>query len=312
MATTETPRTDITLDNRLRVVFDDLQKAFGDIAIRHGITHEELGRAITYVTKLVESGEFMLAATMLLAVRTTEVSYGRAYANPEKDGASTWMATGPAYVPGAPEIENPGVLPMAPDEPGQPLIVSGVVRSTSGKPLPGAVIDLWQTTDDGRYAGLTHEQAGPLEGLDLVDFDLPKYHLRGKIVADAEGRYEYRTVVPGVEPAAVPGSMLDDLLHMLGRATSRARHIHAYVSQDDHHMLTHQIHFEGDPLVDTVTEGAIARELIHGTELHDDPAAWEARGLTGPYRTLTCDYVLRPIGFDEVKDPYVLEGFWKQ
>lgn len=190
------------------------------------------------------------------------------------------MATGPAYVPGAPEIDNPGVLPMAPDEPGDTLFVSGVVRSTTGKPLAGAVIDFWQTTADGRYAGLTPEQAGPLEGLDVVDFDLPKYHLRGKIVADAEGRYEYRTVVPGVEPAAVPGSLLDDLLHMLGRANSRARHIHAHVTHEDHHMLTHQIHFDGDPLVDTVSEGAIARELIHKTELHEDVAAWEARGLT--------------------------------
>ncbi|MGW0704445.1 dioxygenase family protein [Streptomyces sp. NPDC002643] len=312
MTTTDTPHTDIEFNKRLRVVFDDLQKAFGDIAIRHGITHDELGRAIGYVTKLVESGDFMLATTLLIATRPLEASYGRAYANPEKDGASTWMATGPAYVPGAPEIDNPGALPMTPDEPGETLFVSGVVRSTSGKPLPGAVIDLWQTDAHGRYAGLTPEQAGPLEGLDVVDFDLPKYNLRGKIVADAEGRYEYRTVVPGVEAAAVPGSPLDDLLHMLGRANSRARHIHAYVTHDDHHMLTHQIHFEGDPLVDTVSEGAIARDLIHKAELHDDPAEWEARGLTAPYRTLTCDYVLRPIGFDEVKDPYVLEGFWKQ
>ncbi|WTJ25101.1 hypothetical protein OG850_00250 [Streptomyces pseudovenezuelae] len=75
----------------------------------------------------------------------------------------------------------------------------------------GAVIDLWQTTADGRYAGLAPEQAGPLEGLDVAGFDLPKYHLRGKIVADAEGRYEYRTFVPGVEPAAVPVGRLDDL-----------------------------------------------------------------------------------------------------
>ncbi|WP_364705434.1 hypothetical protein [Streptomyces ossamyceticus] len=71
------------------------------------------------------------------------------------------MATGPAYVPGAPRIDNPGVLPMAPDEPGETLLVSGTVRSTSGKPLPGAVIDLWQTTADGRHSGLTPEQAGP-------------------------------------------------------------------------------------------------------------------------------------------------------
>ncbi|MEU0946253.1 catechol 1,2-dioxygenase [Streptomyces canus] len=312
MTTTDTPHTDIAFNQRLRVVFDDLQKTFGDLAFRQGITFEELGQAITYVAKLVESGEFPLAAISLVGISPMEVSYGRAYAHPEKDGASTWIPTGPAYVPGAPEIDNPGVLPMAPDEPGETLLVSGTVRSTSGKPLPGAVIDLWQTTADGRYAGLTPEQAGPLEGLDVVDFDLPKYHLRGKIVADAEGHYEYRTVLPGVETAAVPGSLFDGLLLMLGRANSRARHIHAHITHDDHHMLTHQIHFDGDPLVDTVSEGAIARELIHKTELHDDPAEWEARGLTGPYRTLTCDYTLRPIGFDEVNDPYQLEGFWEQ
>ncbi|MFF9038273.1 hypothetical protein ACF090_22715 [Streptomyces sp. NPDC014892] len=150
------------------------------MALRHGITYEELGQAITYVTKLVGSGDFLLATTLLLADRTIEVSFGRAYAHPEKDGASTWMATGPGYVPGAPQIDNPSVLPMAPDEPGDTLFVSGVLRSTAGKPLPGAVIDLWQTTADGRYAGLTPEQAGPLEGPDVVDFDLPKYHLRGR------------------------------------------------------------------------------------------------------------------------------------
>lgn len=46
-------------------MFDDLQKAFGDVALRHGITYEELGQAITYVTKLVGSGDFLLATTLL-------------------------------------------------------------------------------------------------------------------------------------------------------------------------------------------------------------------------------------------------------
>ncbi|MEV5955796.1 hypothetical protein AB0M11_18820 [Streptomyces sp. NPDC051987] len=37
-----------------------------------------------------------------------------------------------------------------------------------------------------------------------------------------------------------------------------------------------------------------------------------SRSASPPWnRTLTCDYVLRPTGFDQVKDPYVLEGVWK-
>jgi catechol 1,2-dioxygenase len=55
-------------------VFDDLQKAFGDVALRHGITHEELGQAVTYVQKLVGSGDFLLATTLLVVNRPIEVS----------------------------------------------------------------------------------------------------------------------------------------------------------------------------------------------------------------------------------------------
>jgi catechol 1,2-dioxygenase len=267
---------------------------------------------------MVEADELTLAAIYLFGIKPLEVEYGKAYADPEKDGASTFMPTGPAYVPDAPEISNPGVLPMAPDEPGEPLIVSGVVRSTSGKPLAGAVVDLWQTTADGTYGGLAPEQAAPLAPLGVVDFDLLKYHLRGKIVTDAEGRFEYRTVVPGLESVTPPGPPQDvpahagTFQHMLGRDTSRARHIHAYVSHEGHHRLTHQVHFDDDPVVDTVSEGAVARSLIYASVRHSDPAEWETRGLTGPFRTLTCDYVLRPIGFDEVKDPYLLQGFWTE
>lgn len=180
------------------VVFDDLQKAFGDVAPRHGITHEELGQAITYVQKLVESGDFLLATTLLVANRPIAVSYGRAYARPEKDGASTWMATGPAYVPGAPEIDNPGVLPMAPDEPGDTLFVSGVVRSTAGK-----------AADRRGDRSLADHRRRPVRGSDARAGGTPggprRRRLRPaeipparQIVTDAEGRYEYRTVVPGV------------------------------------------------------------------------------------------------------------------
>ncbi|MEU0946271.1 hypothetical protein ABZ379_26425 [Streptomyces canus] len=108
--------------------------------------------------------------------------------------------------------------------------------------------------------------------LGVVDFDLPRYHLRGKIVTDAEGRYEYRTVVPGLESATPPGGHLETFLHMLGRDTSRARHIHAYVSREGHHRLTHQVHFDDDPVADTVSEGPLRRSLIYASVKHSDPA----------------------------------------
>jgi len=118
-----------------------------------------------------------------------------------------------------------------------------------------------------------------------------------------EAAAERERTVDHLHLVAAPGSLFERLLRSLGRANSRARHIHGFVGHEDHHLLTHQIRFEGDELVDAVSEGSIRHETIFATELHDDPAHWQARGLTAPYRTVTCDYVLRPIGIDELRAP---------
>lgn len=40
----------------------------------------------------------------------------------------------PTCLPGSQRIDNPGTLPMRPDEPGTPLVVSGRVLDGNGKP----------------------------------------------------------------------------------------------------------------------------------------------------------------------------------
>ncbi|MEV0891675.1 hypothetical protein [Promicromonospora sp. NPDC050262] len=56
-----------------------------------------------------------------------------------------------------------------------------------------------------------------------------------------------------------------------------------------------RIYFDGDPLVSGTIEGPIPKSSVKTTQLHDDPADYQARGLQVPYRTLTFDYVLRPV-----------------
>lgn len=59
-----------------------------------------------------------------------------------------------------------------------PFLFAGQVVSTSGQPIPNALLDLWQADSFGTYY-----------------FD--KYRLRGTIRTDAEGRFECLTVPPG-------------------------------------------------------------------------------------------------------------------
>ena len=82
-------------------------------------------------------------------------------------------AEGPYYIADAPQKEKLGELLK-----GEKLIISGRVLDYNCNPVPGAIIDIWQTDSKGEYY--------------FEDFTL-----RGKIHADENGMYIFETLFPG-------------------------------------------------------------------------------------------------------------------
>ncbi|WAL64686.1 catechol 1,2-dioxygenase [Amycolatopsis cynarae] len=260
-------------ETRLQVVFADLRRAIEDVILKHQVTMEELLAAIGWIQQVADAGELQLA-TILFAKAALKGTEGATYAHPEKDGASYWEMEGPAHLPGAPLLDSPAVLPMRPDEPGEPLIVSGTVRSTTGEPLPGAVLDIWQIDANNVYSGLTGADFG-IGGIEPdISNDatgIPTYNLRARVLADGDGHYEFRTVMPGIESFGfTPDSPLTALTEALRLPGDRPLHIHSIVSADGFLPLTTQIYFDGDPLVNGVIEGAIPAAAVKTTTLHDN------------------------------------------
>ncbi|MFK0110211.1 catechol 1,2-dioxygenase [Streptomyces sp. NPDC091217] len=279
---------------RLQVVVNDLRRAINDVIIKHQVTPMELMETVGWVQKVAVAEELMTAGLTLFIKPVLEGTEGASYAHPEKDGASAWEMEGPAHIPGAPLLESPCVLPMRPDEPGDPVVVSGTVRSTTGEPIPGAVLDLWQPDANCVYSGMTTENFLPLD-IPNDSSGIPEYNLRGRVVADSEGRYEFRTVAPGIEPLGLnEGNPVTELAENLGLAGVRPLHIHYIVSAEGHHTLITQLYFDGDPLVNATIEGPMPLSAIKRAELRDDPADYTARGLSVPYRAISYDLVLRP------------------
>ncbi|MFD9701840.1 catechol 1,2-dioxygenase [Lentzea sp. NPDC059081] len=275
---------------RLQVVFADLRRAVDDVILKHQVTLDELAGALDWVRQTADAGE-LPAAAIFFYKTVQRGTAGASYAHPEKDGASHWEMEGPAHLPGAPVLASPAVLPMRPDEPGVPLIVSGTVRSTTGAPLPGAALEIWQIDANNVYSGLDDSDFLPLR-IPNDSTGIPADNLRARVVADDDGRYEFRTVMPGVETFGLDtGSPLAALTKALELDGERPLHIHAMVDAPGHLPLTTQIYFDGDPLVDSTVEGAVPAAAVKTTTLHDDH---HARGLDQPYRTLTYDLVLRP------------------
>jgi len=134
-------------------------------------------------------------------------------------GAATLRQTeGPFFKPSSPEraeLIEPGM-------PGRPIELLGFVLTRGCKPVPGALLDLWQADDKGAY-------------------DNSGFRLRGHQFADGEGRYRFRTIVPGVY-------------------TGRTRHFHIKLQPKGGRILTTQLYFPDEP--ENRNDGLFRRELL--------------------------------------------------
>jgi protocatechuate 3,4-dioxygenase beta subunit len=125
---------------------------------------------------------------------------------------------GPFFKPSSPEradLIEPGIG-------GQPIELVGFVLTRGCKPVPGALIDLWQADDKG-------------------DYDNSGFRLRGHQFADAAGHYRFRTIVP----AQYPG---------------RTRHLHVKVQPKGGRILTTQLYFPGE--AENRRDGLFRKELL--------------------------------------------------
>jgi protocatechuate 3,4-dioxygenase beta subunit len=99
---------------------------------------------------------------------------------------------------------------------GQPAWIDGSVVDVDGRPVRGAVVEIWQCDEQGHY----HH---PGDG-DRADRAFQGF---GRVAVDGEGRYRFRTI----RPVAYGG---------------RAPHIHVKVRLASRELLTTQLYVQGD------------------------------------------------------------------
>lgn len=227
-------------DQRIVDVVEDLERTLLEFIRRHHITHEEYRQATGLLTASVKAGEETLLFDVFLeAAATDEGNVGKA--------GSMAAIEGPFYLPGAPLLGCPAVLPQRPDEAGEPLVFSGTVSAADGAPLPGAELDMWQADADGCYSG--------------IHPGLPEWNLRGRFTTDAGGGFEVRTILP--PPYEIPkNGPTGRLLSGLGRHFFRPAHLHVKVRAPGYEQLTSQLYFARGSYLDSDVAGAVRDGLI--------------------------------------------------
>lgn len=111
---------------------------------------------------------------------------------------------GPYFKPQSPlrsDLREPGIM-------GRAVELSGQVLTRACRPVAGALVDLWHANDSGEY-------------------DNKGFRLRGHVFTDADGRYSFHTIVPGLYPG-------------------RTRHYHVKVQAPGEAVLTTQFYFPNE------------------------------------------------------------------
>ncbi len=267
-----------TSDPRLRFVMDRLIAHLHAFIRETELTEAEWLRAIQFLTATGQISddrrqEFILLSDVLGAsMLVDEINH------PAGGLVTASTVLGPFYRPGARDL--PLGASISQDARGEPAVFSGRVLAPGGTPIPGALLDVWETNENGLY-----EQQDP---------DQPDMNLRGRFRTDAAGRYTFTGIKP-VSYAIPDDGPVGTLLRALGRHPYRPAHIHFIVSAQGYRPLTTHLFVKGDPYLASDAVFATRDALVVDFIRHDTPTEAAAHGVTAPFYTVTYDFVLQPL-----------------
>lgn len=230
-------------DERLRFVLESLANHLHDFVRETELTHDEWRKGLELLFEAgnissPERNEFVLFSDVLGISSLVDMIHSSEDATPSS-------VLGPFHVLGAPDLAVGG--DMRADNEGAAVVVSGRVLDLNNAPIEGAVLEIWQTADNGLYSGQDPEQ--------------PEYNLRARMSTAADGRYLFSTVRPA--PYTVPeDGPVGELLRATGRHPWRPSHLHFIVTAPGHRTLVTEVFPSDDPYLDEDAVFGVREQLV--------------------------------------------------
>jgi catechol 1,2-dioxygenase len=269
-------RNDGCTDARLREIMSVLVPHLHAVVRELRLTPEEWLAAIQFLTRTGQMSSDRRQEFILLSDTLGVSMLVDAINNRKIDDVTPSTVLGPFYVTGAPAMAMGDSIAL--HGRGHPLFVSGTLCDEAGQPLEGAVLDVWQTSEDGFY--------------DTQDDTQPDMNLRGVFRTGADGRFWFRSIVPASYPIPSDGPV-GDMLKALGRHPMRPAHIHFILRATGYDTLTTHIFIDGDPYLDSDAVFGVKDALI--APLRETTSEQRAQNnLSEDCKALSLDFRLQP------------------
>jgi len=263
-------------DPRFKQVMTSLVTHLHDFIRDVKLTEKEWIEAILFLTDVGKTctdkrQEFILLSdTLGVSILTISLNH------PPERGSVESTVLGPYYWEGAPE--RPLGSNLAEGVKGDCTFYSGRVLDVEGRPIAGALLDIWSGDGEGNY-----------------DMQIPgetEMRARGKIHADAEGRYLFRSIRPNYYPVPTDGPV-GRMLRAMGRHPYRPGHIHMIVSAPGYEPVTTHLFVADSPYLDSDAVFGTKDSLVVKFERCAPGRAPTGEQMSVPYYTAHYDFRLR-------------------
>lgn len=184
---------------------------------------------------------------------------------------------GPFFFEGSPAFVNGDDI--ANGAIGEPCYMHGRVLSTTGEPLPNALIEIWQADEDGFY-DVQYKESSQVFG-------------RGHLYSDKEGNYSFWSVRPEAYPIPNDGPV-GELLDAANRSPMRPAHVHFMIKVPGYKTLITHVFKEDDKYLDSDAVFGVRSSLVTNFERHEPGTAPDGKKMEVPYYTMSYDFLLPP------------------
>jgi hydroxyquinol 1,2-dioxygenase len=245
MAETPTARTLTVLCSLVRHLHDFVRDV--------DLTGSEWATAIDFLTRTgqmctAERQEFILLSDVLgVTMLVDEVN------NHRDDNATGNSVLGPFFREERPTV--PDGHDISAGLPGLSLFVDARVTDTVGRPVAGALFDVWHSDAEGHYDS---DVAG-LRGTAM----------RGQFRTSDDGCVTFRSIAPASYPIPSDGP-IGELMRASARSLMRPAHVHVRIAAAGFSTLTTTVFRKGDPYLDSDPVFGVKQPLVSDFSIGPD------------------------------------------